>query len=102
MPDRMSQPLKMKRIGARIPGTPPILGTWTYTHSTDATAYERFTPDGHMVLLVEMQVNQGIYNVSLGGVLVEFPSGSLTFVRKSEVLVTTMEGKPVTFRRAPE
>ena len=40
MVDRMAQPLTVTRVGARAPNAAPIVGTWSYTHYTGATALE--------------------------------------------------------------
>ena len=102
MLDRLSQPLTMTRVGKPMAGAPLIVGTWRYTHPTGATAYERFTSGGEMVLLVEMQASEGTYAVRPDRVDVAFPTSSQTFKRMGETLVTTnTEGQAITFRRAP-
>ena len=73
MLDRRSRPLTMTRVGKPVPGVPLIVGTWTYTHATGATAYERFTSNGEMVLLVEMQGFEGTYVVRPDRVDVALP-----------------------------
>jgi hypothetical protein len=71
----------MTRVGQAMAGAPLIVGTWTYTHPTGATAYERFTSGGEMVLLVEMQASEGTYAVRPDRVDVALPTGSQTFTR---------------------
>ena len=102
MLDRMSQPLAMRRVGGAVPGAPLIVGTWTYEHYTGATAYERFTPGGSMILLVEMQARRGTYALRSDRVVLELSDGAETFLRKDDALVSSVEGKPLTFRRAPQ
>jgi hypothetical protein len=102
MLDRMSQPLAMRRVGAAAPGAPLIVGTWTYEHYTGATAFERFTPGGSMILLVEMQASQGTYTLLSDRIVVDLPDGAQTFLRKDDALVSAAGGKPLTFRRAPQ
>lgn len=67
MVDRLSQPLTKTRVGKPMPGVLLIVGTWRYTDATGATAYERFTSDGEMVSLMEMQGREGTYVVRPDG-----------------------------------
>jgi hypothetical protein len=102
MLDRLSQPLTMTRVGKPMPGVPLIVGTWKYTHVTGTTAYERFTSDGEMVTLVEMQGHEGTYVVRPDRVDVALPSGSHTLTRVGEALVAaSSNGQAVTLRRDP-
>ena len=102
MVDRLSQPLTMTCVGEPMPGVPLIVGTWRYTDATGATAYERFTSDGEMVRLVEMQGREGTYVVRPDRVDVSLPTGSQTLTRVGETLVAASSaGQAVTLRRAP-
>jgi hypothetical protein len=102
MLDRLLQPLSMTRVGKPMPGVPLIVGTWIYTHATGATAYERFTSDGEMVLLVEMRRTEGTYVVRPDRVEVTLPSGNDRLTRVGETLVATISGgQAVTLRRDP-
>ena len=98
MLERLSRPLTMTRVGKPIQGAPLIVGTWTYTHPTGATAYERFTSNGEMVLLVEMRGDEGTYVVRPDRVDVALPTSSHTLMRIGETLVATPAG---TLRRDP-
>lgn len=101
--DRMMRPLEMKRVGRGTPGVAAIVGTWTYTHPTGATAYETFTSSGKMFLLVPMSRTPGTYTVAAGGVVLKLPNSEQTLVPHEDVLVSgSLDGKHSTFRRAPK
>lgn len=103
MLDRMSQPITMTREGNASPGTPPLVGTWTYTHPTGGIAHQTFTRDGKMFLLVPMQTTGGTYTASPGQVEVKLPGGNQTLVLKGDLLISgSLDGKHSTFRRAPK
>ena len=99
---RPGQPLTMTRVGKPHAGVSLIVGMWKYTHATGAIAYERFTSDGEMVLLVEMQGREGTYVVRSDRVDVFLSTGNHTFTRIEDTLVATgSNGQAVTLRRAP-
>lgn len=103
MLDRMSQPITMTRVGSATPGAPPIVGTWTYTHTTGATAFETFTRAGKMFMLLPMQTTAGTYTATTAHIEVKLPKGDETLVLNGDVLMSgSLEGKHSTFRRAPK
>lgn len=100
--DRMTQPITMTRVGRATAGAPPIVGTWSYTHSSGAPAYETFTRTGRFVLRVRMQESQGTYAEGPSRIDVTLPSGKSEFQLNGDVLMSgSMDGKHSTFRRAP-
>lgn len=44
--------------------TPPMVGTWSFTHSTGGTAFQIFTADGNMHLRVPFRTDRGTYMLS--------------------------------------
>ncbi len=103
--DRMSKPITMTRVGTATPGDPPLVGTWTYTHPTGATAFETYTRDGQMYLLVLFAHGtvEGSYTVDSASVRMKLPDGYETLTRKGDLLMSgTLEGRHATFRRAPQ
>jgi hypothetical protein len=100
--DRMMQPLKMTRVGAPTPNAAPVVGTWSYTHYTGATAFELYTRGGRMVLMVPMQVQQATYSRRADALTLHLPEGTATIVAKGDVLtLNSPDGRSATYRRAP-
>jgi hypothetical protein len=102
MRDRLSQPIRMTRMGSATPGAPPLVGTWTYTHYTGQTAYETFTADGKMFLRVPMQTVEGTYTATGEQIVVLLPTGNQRLSRNGDRLVLqSSDGKSSVLRRAP-
>lgn len=98
MLDRPSRPSTMTRVGSPSLARHSLSAPWTYTDATGATAYERFTSTGEMVLLVETRGDEGTYVIRPDRVDVALPTINHTLMRIGETLVAR---GPVTVRRDP-
>lgn len=101
--DRMSKPVTMKRAGPLSPGDPPIVGTWQYTHPTGAMAYQTFTRDGNMYLLVLMNAAEGTYASDGARIVVKLQGRKEVLTWTGDKLMSgSLEGRHATFHRAPK
>jgi len=61
---KSGQETQFVRAQAAMADTLPIVGTWSFTHSTGGTAFQIFTADGNMHLRVPARTDRGTYMLS--------------------------------------
>jgi len=61
---KSGQEVQFVRAQAAMVDTLPIVGTWSFTHSTGGTAFQIFTADGNMHLRVPFRTDRGTYMLS--------------------------------------
>src|SRR4030095_10278611 len=50
-----------ERVGAPVPGQPPLVGVWRTPFPTGGMAYEKYTPEGRMLFRFPMRPEKGCY-----------------------------------------
>ena len=61
---KSGQEIQFVRAQAAMADTLPIVGIWSFTHSTGGTAFQIFTADGNMHLRVPFRTDRGTYMLS--------------------------------------
>ena len=95
--------LEMKRVESGKPGSPLIVGVWSYPHSTGITAYITFTDDGRMLFRLPGRSAPGSWAIS--GPLLTLSirgqsSQTYTYAISNGVLTMTADhGEPVKYKR---
>jgi hypothetical protein len=91
----------MTRVGAPYGDAHPIIGDWTFTHSTGQPAWTRYARSGITQLTIPFQTIKGTYRVADGMLHIQFdgkPPLALTIKRDGDVLTTTdRNGKDIRF-----
>jgi hypothetical protein len=101
---RDGRELRETRVGPAVSGE-PILGHWTYIHSTGVPAFEEFTRSGEFHLRIPIRTLQGTY-VTAGNsaILHLIGSGggdrSVTFAVVGDTLQLSWDGQTTRYLRA--
>jgi hypothetical protein len=95
--------LEMKRVEPGKPGSPLIVGVWSYPHSSGMTAYITFTSDGRMLFRLPRRSAPGGWTIS--GQLLTLSirgqsSQTYTYAISGDVLTMIQgHGEPVKYKR---
>lgn len=91
--------IQKERLGKAVEGSPAIVGVWRYRHDTGVTAFERYTPDGRLLLRLPMTSTTGCYRIQGGSLSLNESGGKKTTIpieMKPGELVFKEPGKPGT------
>jgi hypothetical protein len=91
--------IRKERLGKAVEGSPAIVGVWRYRHDTGVTAFERYTPDGRLLLRLPMTSSTGCYRIQGDSLSFNKSGGketALSIEMKPGELVLKERGKPGT------
>jgi hypothetical protein len=91
--------LRKERVGKAGEGSPAIVGVWRYRHYTGATAFEKYTEDGRLLLRIPLAGSTGCYTVTGGRLSMTSPgrgSKEIPFESQADELVLHGPGKEAT------
>ena len=94
--------LKLTRVQPGRPGSPQIVGVWSYPHEAGGTALVMYTPDSRMVFRLPMRSDRGTWSGAPTELTMSF-SGPRTLryhVDGDRLVLTDDQGKTHEYRRA--
>jgi len=89
---------RRQRVGAPVPGAPPIVGIWRYDYNGGPQqAYERYSPDSRLEFRLPMASDTGRYRIDKGAIVfapARGPENTLEFEIRGDRLLLREQGRP--------